>query len=62
MILHAPFYGTGSWLTGEHLPGWRSICAVLGLAFTGCISMQGPAKAQDSGKKTAVLELYTSQG
>jgi len=62
VILHAPFYGTGSWLTGEHLPGWRSICAVLGLAFTGCISMQGQAKAQDSNKKTAVLELYTSQG
>ncbi|MFQ0815553.1 hypothetical protein AVM02_06740 [Brucella anthropi] len=34
----------------------------MGLAFTGCISMQGLAKAQDSNRKTAVLELYTSQG
>ncbi|ERI15048.1 hypothetical protein O206_04945 [Ochrobactrum sp. EGD-AQ16] len=35
---------------------------MLGLAVTGCISMQGPARAQDSDKKTTVLELYTSQG
>ncbi len=62
MILHAPSYGTGLWLTGEHLPGWRSICAVLGLAFTGCIPLQGSAKAQDGNKTTTVLELYTSQG
>ncbi|MBC2884164.1 thioredoxin family protein [Ochrobactrum sp. CM-21-5] len=34
----------------------------MGLAFTGCISMQGLAKAQDSDQKTTVLELYTSQG
>src|SRR5690606_30939572 len=35
---------------------------VLGLAFTGCVSMQGLARAQDTGQKTTVLELYTSQG
>lgn len=62
MILQAPFCGTGPWLTGEHLPGWRGVCAVLGLAFTGCISMQGLARAQETGQKTTVLELYTSQG
>lgn len=55
--------GTVPGLTGTRpLPAWRSVCAVLGLAFTGFMSMQGAAKAQETAKKTAVLELYTSQG
>ncbi|MFD1198293.1 DUF1223 domain-containing protein [Brucella gallinifaecis] len=34
----------------------------MGLAFTGCFTMQGVAKAQDNSTRTSVLELYTSQG
>jgi hypothetical protein len=56
------FYGTATWLTGDYQPGWRNICAVLGLAFTGCVSMQGSALAEAAPKKTAVIELFTSQG
>lgn len=63
MTTQAVFLDGASPLTGgEHLPGWRGLCALLGLAFTGCITVQNSAKAQDTGKKTAVLELYTSQG
>lgn len=61
MTYQLPFHGTTARLTGDHL-GWRSVCALLGLTFTGCISLQSAAKAQDTAKKTAVLELYTSQG
>lgn len=62
MTFHAPFNRTYSLLCGEYAPGLRCACAVLGLAFTGCLSMQGVAKAQDSSTRTSVLELYTSQG
>ncbi|MCL7997205.1 thioredoxin family protein [Brucella sp. 21LCYQ03] len=34
----------------------------MGMAFTGCLSMSGAAKAQDNSTRTSVLELYTSQG
>ncbi|MBV2142268.1 thioredoxin family protein [Falsochrobactrum sp. TDYN1] len=34
----------------------------MGLAFTGSLSMTGTAQAQDGSNRTAVLELYTSQG
>ncbi|WP_343314741.1 thioredoxin family protein [Brucella sp. BE17] len=44
------------------MPDWRNVCAVLGLTFTGCICTLSAAKAQDQARKTAVLELYTSQG
>ncbi|MBA8817819.1 hypothetical protein FHW00_000109 [Ochrobactrum sp. P6BSIII] len=62
MTAQPSFYGTATWLTGDFQPGWRNICAVLGLAFTGCVSMQGSALAEAAPKKTAVIELFTSQG
>ncbi len=62
MTFHSPFQGTNTWLSGEYVPGLRGVCAALGLAFTGCLSMHGVAKAQDSSTRTSVLELYTSQG
>ncbi|EFG37084.1 hypothetical protein BAZG_00401 [Brucella sp. NVSL 07-0026] len=62
MIFQALSFGRDLRPTGAHLPGWRSICAVMGLTFTGCVFIQGSARAQDGNKATAVLELYTSQG
>ncbi len=62
MTFQYPFHGTHTWLSGDYVPGLRGVCAALGLAFTGCLSIQGVAKAQDSSTRTSVLELYTSQG
>lgn len=61
MTLHRPVEGTNAWLAVD-IHGLRGVCAALGLAFTGCLSMHGVAKAQDSSTRTSVLELYTSQG
>lgn len=66
MTVQLSFHAKAARLTAEHLPDWRSVCAVLGLTFTGCISTLATAKAQDQAhnqpRKTSVLELYTSQG
>ena len=62
MTFHSPFNGTYTWLSDECAPGLRCVCAALGMAFTGCLSMSGAAKAQDNSTRTSVLELYTSQG
>lgn len=62
MTFHSPLHGTYAWLSGDTAPGLRCFCTALGLALTGCLSMQGVANAQDSSTRTSVLELYTSQG
>lgn len=62
MTFHSPFNGTCTRFSGEYAPGLRCVCAALGLAFTGSLSMHGVANAESSSTRTSVIELYTSQG
>lgn len=50
----------------EAISRWHGLCGLVGLAFAGCLSVSGATqaqpKSQDESNRTAVLELYTSQG